>query len=378
MIVQYSQHMGIGRINLLLGLLVSALVFSTMAPANAVTPGQVCVRTASGIGYSTTVQWEYSGNSSRIIATDADGCANFPHLPQAEILIKAGGYKFQSGQVWVSHTGFEEYVTVDSSGYVLFQITTNPPEVKYTSINFRTNANKVAIPELNLRHRHPTDNDPEVDDYTSGRSWFTDSGDSWSIWRNCLDDDGRPSTCDPIWMDSNGTYHFYYFGELARDFRDRTLYDPDTDQTITLPADPRPPFVSFLWKDSQFGEREVSYLLAEASQNVILLQAPSIRVIPNKPLKFKSGKPVKLTLTLLDSYGNPWKNQWVEAFPGYYEMKKSKQCKLKWFAKTNNRGVVTLTLCPKRSDDFYLQAQQKVSGEWLIHELPGFSVKKTK
>jgi hypothetical protein len=376
--VQYSRHMGFRFAKSMLGLMVMALAFSTMAPANAVTPGQVCVRTASGVGYSTTVQWEYSGNSSRIITTDADGCALFPHLPQAEILIKAGGYKFQSGQVWVSHTGFEEYVTVDSSGYVLFQITTNPPEVKYTSINFRTNANKAVIPEMNfaLRHRHPTDTNPEEDDYTEGGSWT--SYNNWSIWRTCTNDEGIPSSCNPIWMDTNGTYHFYYFGELARDFRDLTRYDPDTDQTLTLPANPVPPFVNFLWKDSQFGQREVSYFLAESSQTVTLLQAPSIKRVPNKPLKFKSGKPVKVTLTLLDSYGNPWKNQWVGAFPGYYEMKKSKKCKLKNYAKTNSKGVVTLTLCPKYSDDFYLEAQQKVAGDWLSHELPGFSVKKTK
>jgi hypothetical protein len=345
----------------MLGLMVMALAFSTMAPANAVTPGQVCVRTPSGIAFSATVQWTFNGNSSREIATDANGCANFPHLPQGEILLATDAMEIQSGLVQIKHIDLFETVTVDSSGYVLLSTSTNPPEVKQASITFRTNANQIAKPEeIVVGHAHRTPNDG-YDEYRSiSTSPWTSSDDyNWEIQRNCPEN--PPFLCKTNWVDNNGVYHFYYFGELAKDLRQLSWYDPDTDQTVTIPANPSAPFVRFKWRDTKFGEREFSYLLTEASQNVTLLQYASIRGIPAKPIKFKKGKPVKVTVTLLDSYGMPWKNQWVYGSSYEDAMKKSRKCKLKDYAKTNKKGKVSFTFCPNKSGPIYFFVETQFS-----------------
>ncbi len=365
MILQYSRHMGFRGAKSILGLMVMALAFSMMAPANAVTPGQVCVRTPSGIAISTTVQWLYDGNRSRVIATDANGCVNFPHLPQDDILIDTSAWLIKSGSVYLENTYANQFSshTVTSSGQITLISTSNPPEVKYSSLTIKTNSNKAVNPfewlytsanssfsYPRLGHEYYSDSD-RYDLARDWGSWFDGGSNTWNLFKcdeesvqDCLENPSRKG--DTFWIDESGTAHFYYVGELAKDTRDLTQYDPDTDQTITLPEAPRAPFVAFDWYDSRHGLRSLTYPLTTSNQTINLLQMPVVKGIPKKPIRFKSGQAIKVKLTLLDSYGKPFKNQWVW-FEDDGSLKISKKCKVS--GKTDKKGKVTLTLCPKKS-----------------------------
>ena len=376
MILQYSQHMGFRGAKLLLGLMVIVLSFSTMTSANAVTPGQVCVRTPSGIAFSTTVQWTFNGNSSREIATDANGCANFPHLPQGEVQIQTGALIIHSGPVVLRLDSFDDVVSVDSTGYALVESATNPPEVKHTTVSFRTTSNRVigyadwpwgSTASVTNAYEGAEDGmDPWYTQLVEFR--YTDNNgtgsERWNLRRIVTWEDQTTDFMDPSWQDEQGVIHFYYFGNLARDTRDRlTYYDPDTDQMISVPADPRSPMVSFYWHDSSLGLRKVTSPLTPTPQVIQLLNRPSLTKLPAKPVKFKSGKPVRVTVTLLDSYGKPWKNQWVAGDAADYNMKKSSKCKLKAKGKTDKKGKVTLTFCPKKSGDIFFEVLTPFEGQ---------------
>jgi hypothetical protein len=388
-IVQYSRHMGFRFAKSMLGLMVMALAFSTMAPANAVTPGQVCVRTPSGIAFSTTVQWTFNGNSSREIATDANGCANFPHLPQAEISIQTGTLLIPSGQVVLRLSSFGDLVTVDSSGFALLQSATNPPEVKHATITLRTISNRVIgyadmpLGDIQVSNAHEGTEDEMEPWYTQLMEYrYTDDDgfgtQRWDLRRVVTFEDQPNEFLRPFWQDEQGVVNFYYFGDLARDTREGlTYYDPDTNQTITLPADPRSPLVSFTWHDSSLGARKVISALTVTPQVIRLMNRPSITKLPKKAVKFKSGKPVKVTVTLLDSYGKPWKNQWVTGDVSDYFMKKSSKCKLKPKGKTDKKGKVTLTFCPKKSGEMYLYVQTIFYGDPTDFYVDSFQVRKS-
>jgi hypothetical protein len=363
--------MGLGRTKLLLGLLVMALAFGTMAPANAVTPGQVCVSTPSGIALSTTVQWTFNGNSSREIATDANGCASFPHLPQGQVEIGTDDLIIQDGSIQVvMYGGLDKSVTIYPSGYALLQSETNPPEVKHATISFRTTSGRVIEnwdwpfgADAFVSNAHEGTEDEIESWYKQRLDSNNDEHEDWEIRRIFVSEDNEIQTMEPFWQDDQGVIHFYYFGDLARDTRDLTYYDPDTDQTVSLPPDPRSPLVRVFWHDSSLGLRRVTFALNENPQVIRLLNRPSLTKVPKKLVKFKSGKPVKVTVTLLDSYGKPWKNQWVLGDADTYTMKKSSKCKLKAKGKTKAKGEVTLIFCPKKSGVIYFGILSPYEGE---------------
>ena len=367
--------------------MVMALAFSTMATANAVTPGQVCVRTPSGIAFSTTVQWTFNGNSSREIATNANGCANFPHLPQGEVEIETGTLLIQSGPVTLRLNWLRDTVTVDASGYALLESATNPPEVKHATVTLRTTSNRaIGYADMPLGDVHVSNAHEGTESQLE--PWFTqlidfgsneDESERWDLLRVVTFEDNPAEYMEPFWHDEQGVVNFYYFGDLVRDTRDGlTYYDPDTNQTITLPADPRSPLVSFNWHDSSLGARKISIALTTTPQVIRLMNRPSLTSVPKKPVKFKSGRPVKVTVTLRDSNGKPWKNQWVSGDADSYNMKKSSKCKLKAKGKTNKKGKVTLTFCPKKSGDIYLYVQTMFEGDKTDVYLNYLQVRKKK
>jgi hypothetical protein len=362
-ILQYSQQMGFRFAKWMLGLMVMGLAFSTMAPANAVTPGQVCVRTPSGIAFSTTVQWEYNDNYSREIATDSNGCANFPHLPQAYISITTSRWIMQRGPVILSvgnrETSNREniQVEVDSSGLVILESGTNPPDVKYTSMTFRTNKNKpVTPPAFEITSFHDNKENNYGYSFTQAVKYGDYAGEeTWQLSKECDGDTYYEGCGAPTWIDKSGVLHFYYLGALAQDPRERTRYDPDTDLTVTEPENPKNPRVTFTGMDSVSGIKKHTYELAETNQVIRLVKFVSLTKIPKKPVKYKFGKSIKLTFKLLDSKGKPWKNQWVtgETYPGLV----GGSC-LRPKAKSNARGLVTLTFCPVDSQPFYLSIKK--------------------
>jgi hypothetical protein len=340
----------------ILGLMVMGLTFSTMAPANAATPGQVCVRTPSGIAFSTTVSWEYNGNNSREIATDANGCANFPHLPQDDIKISTSSWIIKRGPVEIAVDSYgynRTNVNVDSSGYVLLQSATNPPDVNYTTMTFRTNKNKPVKPQF-FEITSFYDNKDNNFSYSFNQEvkyGESDSTETWRLGKECNGDTYEEGCSSPTWIDKSGVLHFYYLGALAQDPRERTRYDPDTDITVTEPENPKNPRVTFTGMDSVSGIKKHTYELAETNQVIRLAQFVSLTKIPKKPVKYKYGKSIKLTFKLLDSKGKPWKNQSVtgESYPGLV----GGSC-LRPKAKSNAKGLVTLTFCPVDSQPFYL------------------------
>jgi hypothetical protein len=329
-----------------------------MAPANAATPGQVCIRTPSGIAFSTTVSWEYNGNDSREISTDANGCANFPHLPQDDIQINTSRWIIQRGPVTLS-PGYREnfQVTVDSSGLVVLNSSTNPPEVKYTSLTFRTSKNKPVVPQsFEITSFHDSKENNFGYTFTETIQYGdSDSTETWQLSKECDGDTYYEGCGAPTWIDKSGVLHFYYLGALAQDPRERTRYDPDTDLTVTEPENPKNPRVTFTGMDSVSGIKKHTYEIAETNQVIRLVQFVSITKIPKKPVKYKFGKSIKLTFKLLDSKGKPWKNQWVTA---YTDPVPTGACRISPKSKSNAKGLVTLTFCPVDSYPFYLSIKK--------------------
>jgi hypothetical protein len=280
-------------------------------------------------------------------------------LPQDDIEIFTSPWTIKKSPLVLSVSYRENLrVTVDSSGLVVLESKTNPLEVKYTSLTFRTSTNKPVVPQLfEITNFHDQVDNPFGNVWSSQRISYGDYDDreTWQLSRECPGETGDNWCGEPTWIDKRGVLHFYYLGALAKDPRERSRYDPDTDLTVTEPENPKNPRVTFTGMDSVSGIKKHTYELAETNQVIRLVKFVSLTKIPKKPVKYKFGKSIKLTFKLLDSKGKPWKNQWVTA---YTDPVPTGACRISPKSKSNAKGLVTLTFCPVDSYPFYLSIKK--------------------
>ncbi len=362
----------------MLGLLVMALAFSTMAPANATTPGKICIKTNSGLPLYGELKWLWEGNRSNAIATDSNGCANFPHLPRGVIDVYSEDEVIQYGigvsrvKYWYSTTNgdlnfdrydhvLEENVTVNSSTVDLVPF--EDPVAINTSTIYVIQKNGMPATHADMQ---PLDTGyTNYDDHVGYaapsliNSWlipqhsyfepgYGNSASEWSVCYVEVNPESGYRNCDTSYPYSIGsTYNFRYVGNLVRDPRNlpETRFNPDTGQIENRVVVERAPVMRIQADNSITGISTIDIPITSGDQTVTVPNA--VLAVAPKNVKFKKGKPVKVKVKLLDSNGKAWKKRKIYAYFDGSEAKNSSKCRSKLETKTDSKGYATFTICPQ-------------------------------
>jgi hypothetical protein len=374
--------MGCRGAKAILGLMVMALAFSTMAPANATTPGEICIKTNSGLPLYAELKWEWEGNRSNAIATDSNGCANFPHLPRGVIDVYSKGgviqygiglsrvryyYGYTSGDLSFddlnltdSSSFYERDVVVDSSTVNLIPFEVDPVAPSTSTINvIQKNGMQATHAGMWPLATGYTNSYGDDSGHSLINSWlipqhsFLPPGEEhsrseWSVCYEVVDPESASRSCSNEYPYVTGsTYNFRYVGNLVRDPRNlpETRFNPDTGQTENRVVVAREPVMRIQADNSITGISTIDIPIVVGDQTITVPNA--VVAVAPKNVKFKKGKPVKVKVKLLDSNGKAWKKRKVYANFDGATAKNSSKCRNKLESKTNSKGFATFTLCPK-------------------------------
>lgn len=375
MILQYSHAMGFRFTKSTLGLMVMWLAFSTMVPANATTPGKICIKTNSGLPLYAELKWVWEGNSSNSIATDATGCANFPHLPRGVIDVYSEDGVIQYGvglnrvSYWYGQTSgdlifddsrfYEEGVVVnlDTVNLVPFQVDPVAPSTSTINV-IQQNGTPASHAGMYPSATGYINAEGEDDGDSLIKSWMIPqhsylspgetSSSTWSVCYEVVDSESGSRSCSNDYPYVTGsTYSFRYVGNLVRDPRNLpdSRFNPDTGQIENRLVVERAPVMRIQADNSITGISTIDIPITSGDQTVTVPNA--VLAVAPKNVKFKKGKPVKVKVKLLDSNGKAWKKRKIYAYFAGSEAKNSRKCRSKLETKTDSKGYATFTICPQ-------------------------------